>query len=254
MTALILVAAGSGTRLAAGVPKALVEVGGRSLVEHCLDTADSVARITETVVVVPAAEVAAVAAGLTGRAVVVVAGGATRDESVRSGLAVVGDEDQSIIKLDSGANGTGSGSGKKGGGCQQSGGDAAPSASFSFNLEGSQQVPPVTTTATGTAVVTINAAETEIKVDITFSNLSGITAAHIHEGASGATGGPIFTLASAAFTSPFTKTLTASDFAASGSVTTFAQAIAAIKAGNTYINIHTSTNASGEIRGQVKNP
>ncbi len=97
MTALILVAAGSGTRLAAGVPKALVEVGGRSLVEHCLDTADSVARITETVVVVPAAEVAAVAAGLTGRAVVVVAGGATRDESVRSGLAVVGDEDQVLI-------------------------------------------------------------------------------------------------------------------------------------------------------------
>jgi 2-C-methyl-D-erythritol 4-phosphate cytidylyltransferase len=97
VTALILVAAGSGTRLAAGVPKALVEVGGRSLVEHCLDTADSVARITETVVVVPAAEVAAVAAGLTGRAVVVVAGGATRDESVRSGLAVVGDEDQVLI-------------------------------------------------------------------------------------------------------------------------------------------------------------
>ena len=43
MTALILVAAGSGTRLAAGVPKALVEVGGRSLVEHCLDTAGTVA-------------------------------------------------------------------------------------------------------------------------------------------------------------------------------------------------------------------
>ncbi len=97
MTALILVAAGSGTRLAAGVPKALVEVGGRSLVEHCLDTADTVARITETVVVVPAAEVAAVAAGLAGRSVEVVAGGATRDESVRAGLAVVGDEDHVLI-------------------------------------------------------------------------------------------------------------------------------------------------------------
>ena len=36
-------------------------------------------------------------------------------------------------------------------GTEGGGGDAAPSASFSFNLEGSQQVPPVTTTATGTA-------------------------------------------------------------------------------------------------------
>ena len=55
MTALILVAAGSGQRLAAGIPKALVEVAGDSLIGHCIATARQVDRIHELVVVAPAA-------------------------------------------------------------------------------------------------------------------------------------------------------------------------------------------------------
>ncbi len=97
MTALILVAAGSGTRLAAGVPKALVEVGGRSLLQHCLDTADTVSRISEIVVVVPAGQVAEVAATLRGRQAAVVAGGLTRDASVRAGLAQVTQADDVLV-------------------------------------------------------------------------------------------------------------------------------------------------------------
>ena len=89
MTAMILVAAGSGSRLAAGVPKALVEVGGRSLLQHCLDTAGTVERITQIVVVVPAGQLDDVRVALAGQAVDVVAGGATRDDSVRAGLARV---------------------------------------------------------------------------------------------------------------------------------------------------------------------
>lgn len=89
MTAMILVAAGSGSRLAAGVPKALVEVGGRTLLQHCLDTAGCVERITQIVVVVPAGQLDDVRVALAGQAVDVVAGGATRDDSVRAGLARV---------------------------------------------------------------------------------------------------------------------------------------------------------------------
>jgi hypothetical protein len=40
-------------------------------------------------------------------------------------------------------------------------------------------------------------------------------------------------------------------FTASGSVTDFAGAVAAIAAGTTYINIHTAANPGGEIRGQL---
>lgn len=97
MTALILVAAGSGTRLAAGVPKALVEVGGRSLLQHCLDTAAKVSRISEIVVVVPAAHVAEVAASLHGGQAAVVAGGQTRDASVRAGLTQVRNADVVLV-------------------------------------------------------------------------------------------------------------------------------------------------------------
>jgi len=89
VTAMILVAAGSGSRLAAGVPKALVEVGGRTLLQHCLDTAGCVERITQIVVVVPAGQLDDVRVALAGQAVDVFAGGATRDDSVRAGLARV---------------------------------------------------------------------------------------------------------------------------------------------------------------------
>jgi hypothetical protein len=46
-------------------------------------------------------------------------------------------------------------------------------------------------------------------------------------------------------------TLTAANFTASGSITTFAQAVAAIQAGTTYFNLHTAANPAGEIRGQI---
>ena len=45
--------------------------------------------------------------------------------------------------------------------------------------------------------------------------------------------------------------LTSSDFSASGSVATYDQAVADIKAGLTYFNLHTAANPGGEIRGQI---
>lgn len=95
MTALILVAAGSGQRLAADVPKALVEVAGQTLIGHCLQTARQVPRIAEVVVVVPRAEVEQIRSQVSGAAVV--AGGDTRDASVRAGLAALGSETASVL-------------------------------------------------------------------------------------------------------------------------------------------------------------
>ncbi|MDO8484671.1 MAG: CHRD domain-containing protein, partial [Candidatus Limnocylindrales bacterium] len=74
-------------------------------------------------------------------------------------------------------------------------------------------------------------------------------ASHFHTGAAGVAGGVILPLAVGP--SPFSGTLTAADFKASGSVTTYVQAVAAMRAGTTYFNIHTSLNPGGEIRGQV---
>ena len=125
-----------------------------------------------------------------------------------------------------------------------------PTAAFGGPVDGAQEVPPVVTAATGEATVVISADDTTIWYIVEYSGLSGaLAAAHIHTGAAGVNGGVILPLAASA--SPMVGTLTAADFSASGSVTTFAEAVAAIKAGETYVNLHTAANPGGEIRGQV---
>jgi len=89
--AAVLLAAGSGRRLSAGRPKALVPVGGRPLVHWSAALFASLPLFEEIVLVVPngpeGSEVAR-AAGLGLRAAVV-PGGARRRDSVRAGLAAV---------------------------------------------------------------------------------------------------------------------------------------------------------------------
>lgn len=90
-TAIIVVAAGSGTRLGRGMPKAFAEVAGASILEHALRGLGGMA--ARIVVVVPSgfeSEASAIAsrAGITAA---VVLGGATRADSVAAGLAAIGD-------------------------------------------------------------------------------------------------------------------------------------------------------------------
>jgi len=125
-----------------------------------------------------------------------------------------------------------------------------PTQAFGGPLTGAQETPAVVTAATGEATVVISPDNSTIWYLVTYSGLSGsLAAAHIHAGASGANGGVILPLTASA--SPMAGTLTAADFKPSGSITTFAQAVAAIKAGATYVNLHTAANPGGEIRGQV---
>lgn len=117
-------------------------------------------------------------------------------------------------------------------------------------LSGAQENPAVTTTATGQGTAVISADGSTIWYIVTYSGLSGtLNAAHIHTGAAGTNGGVILPLT--AGPSPMVGTLTAANFSASGSITTFAQAVAAIRAGTTYFNLHTAANPGGEIRGQI---
>ncbi|SEK46077.1 2-C-methyl-D-erythritol 4-phosphate cytidylyltransferase [Blastococcus sp. DSM 46786] len=84
----IVAAAGSGSRLGAGQPKALVPLAGRPLVAWAVD-ALLAGGVDEVVVTVPPAERAAFAAALPGT-VQLVDGGVTRTASVRAGLAEAG--------------------------------------------------------------------------------------------------------------------------------------------------------------------
>lgn len=84
--AAILVAAGTGQRLGAEVPKAFVQLSGLTLLEHAVRRFAGHSAIDAVVIVAPAGH-AERAAELTGLTVAV--GGATRQKSVAAGLAAL---------------------------------------------------------------------------------------------------------------------------------------------------------------------
>jgi 2-C-methyl-D-erythritol 4-phosphate cytidylyltransferase len=95
VTALI-VAAGPGSRLGAGQPKAFVELAGAPLLVHALRALTAAPAVSAAVVAAPPERVAEAEALLARHApwrcpVTVVAGGAARQDSVRNGLAAAGD-------------------------------------------------------------------------------------------------------------------------------------------------------------------
>jgi 2-C-methyl-D-erythritol 4-phosphate cytidylyltransferase len=91
----IVAAAGSGLRLGADLPKALVPLAGRPLVCWAVQALRD-GGVADVVVTVPAGQRDAFAAVL-GSDVVLVEGGATRTASVRAGLAAAGDADVVLV-------------------------------------------------------------------------------------------------------------------------------------------------------------
>ena len=84
--AAIIAAAGSGVRFGADIPKALIKLGNRTLIEHAVSAISPV--VDQVIVTAPASHLHEFQA-LLGDAVTVVIGGQTRSESVRAGLAAV---------------------------------------------------------------------------------------------------------------------------------------------------------------------
>ena len=118
--------------------------------------------------------------------------------------------------------------GMRGGGGQQ------------VTLSGANEVPPVTTSASGSGTVTVNS-DCTVSARITVSGMTA-TAAHIHEGAAGANGGVIV---------PFVKEGDNTFVAPPGAKMTEAQC-AAYKAGRTYVNVHSAKHPPGEVRAQLR--
>ena len=108
------------------------------------------------------------------------------------------------------------------------------------SLTGTAQVPAVTTSASGNAVVTIKA-DRSVSATVTVTGMTA-TASHIHEAAAGANG-PVIV--------PFTKTGDNTFASMPDAKLTEAQ-YAAYKAGNLYVNVHSAKNPGGEVRGQLK--
>jgi len=135
---------------------------------------------------------------------------------------------------------------------------SAQTFTLTAQLNGANETPAALNTgAFGSATVTVdmNARTVTYKVDV-FNLPSGVTASHIHVGAAG-TGGPVVV--------NFAPPVPASnDFGFSGTVkdTEFLlrpdqgirsadDMFQAILGGNAYVNVHSSVNPGGEIRGQL---
>ena len=120
--------------------------------------------------------------------------------------------------------------------CASMGGDNA----VQVNLSGAEEVPPVKTSATGTATVTV-ADDRTVTAKIRTQGVSG-TAAHIHEGAAGANGPVAIGLEKTGDNEWSSKP---------GTKMTDAQ-YSAYKEGRLYFNVHSAQNKGGEIRGQIR--
>ncbi len=103
MAVALILAAGSGERLGADRPKALVELAGRPLLQWSLRTLSEVAGIDRIAVAVPPARARAGGVHECSLATwswpnaVAVPGGATRSESVRLALAAIGPGDPVLV-------------------------------------------------------------------------------------------------------------------------------------------------------------
>jgi 2-C-methyl-D-erythritol 4-phosphate cytidylyltransferase len=98
-TVAVVPAAGSGERLAVGVPKAFVEIAGRTLLERAVSGLRQSEVVDRVVAAVPSGLVddAKVLLGGLDIAVTVVAGGPDRTASVRLALAAAGDADWVLV-------------------------------------------------------------------------------------------------------------------------------------------------------------
>jgi len=126
-------------------------------------------------------------------------------------------------------------------------------------LTGGEETPnPILTGAVGTVEIAVDTTSQEIAVSLHVFNLpTGSTASHIHVGPKGVSSPVVIDFPiGTGRTGDFTLNFRIHDGAAFHprpeiGINTFADALQAIAGGNAYVNVHTSQNPGGEIRGQL---
>ena len=117
---------------------------------------------------------------------------------------------------------------------------SAPAKDVAVNLTGDQEVPPVTTTATGAGTISIGQ-DKSVKGTIRTTGIQG-TVAHIHLASPGKNGPPIITLVKSGdnmWMVPDGSKLTDDQYKS-------------FENGDLYVNVHSDAHKGGEIRTQLK--
>jgi hypothetical protein len=121
-----------------------------------------------------------------------------------------------------------------------------PNAKYSISgtASGAQEVPAITTTATGTLSGSYDTTSKTLIYSVNWSGLSGdATAAHFH--------GPASTTETAPPLQDLMILTNGTSGTASDTITASAALHTALVAGKVYYNVHTAANPDGEIRGHV---
>jgi hypothetical protein len=146
---------------------------------------------------------------------------------------------------------------------------AAHDSRFDTDLSGYEEVPTLSTTGTGKFRARLRSEGTAIGYSLSYAELeSAVTQAHIHFGATALNGpivvflcsnlgnGPAGTQECPPAPATITGTFDAGDVLAGAAAQgleagNFAELVAAIRAGATYVNVHSVERPGGEIRGQL---
>jgi hypothetical protein len=110
---------------------------------------------------------------------------------------------------------------------------------YKITLSGANEVPPVTTQASGEGTITVGD-DGAVSGSVMTKGVQG-TAAHIHIGAAGKNG-PVAV--------PLTKE--GDTYKVPPGTKLNADQMKAYKAGELYVNVHSAANKDGEVRGQIK--
>ncbi|SFR47659.1 PEP-CTERM protein-sorting domain-containing protein [Marinobacter daqiaonensis] len=140
---------------------------------------------------------------------------------------------------------------------------------FTATLSGDQEVPPVNTTASGTATLTLNDAQTRLEMMVELSGLDldglqtpdsgdNVVGMHIHAAPPMTNGGVVFGLMNPnndlngdLLIDPVNGTVFSAWDLSEGNNTTLAAQLSALLEGHLYLNIHTVEYPGGELRGQI---
>ena len=129
---------------------------------------------------------------------------------------------------------------------------------FTATMLGGNEVPPVNTNASGYGSFRTAANNTLLKYRVNMTGLSNVTGAQIHQGIAGQNGDTIVDLwndskkNTGKLATVIRGNITDTDLTGPMKGKILDAFLAVLRAGNTYVNINTSSHPEGEIRGQIK--
>ena len=111
------------------------------------------------------------------------------------------------------------------------------------DLSGNQEIPPVTATGSAKGAITLDPDTGNIIVHLNASGITGAISSHVHQGLAGVNGPIVFGLSQ----DPDNV-----DHWLSTGETLDSSQLANLNKGIFYLNLHTTVNPGGEVRGQIK--